>query len=154
MGGIRNFGEQEGHAPPLRTIDNDAPAPMRQELLAVIYDLLGEAGAAVSEEEIYYGVEQMLGVEAAGRPHAGWRQRLGRDLAAAHWVRIYDVIIWTATQFRRGDLGEVFRHNINRVLAAHGVVWDLGQDGHPHRVVPAAAQAHISNAFAELNAPQ
>ena len=62
MGGIRNFAEQEGHAPLLRNIDNDAPAQMRQEVLAVIYDLLGEAGVAVNEEEIYYGIEQMLGV--------------------------------------------------------------------------------------------
>jgi hypothetical protein len=154
MGGIRNFAEQEGHAPLLRNIDNDAPAQMRQEVLAVIYDLLGEAGVAVNEEEIYYGIEQMLGVEAAGRPHAGWRQRLGRDLANAQWVRIYDVIIWASAQFRRGILDEVFRHNINRVLAAYGVVWDLGEDGRLHRVVPAAAQAQIETAFAELSAPE
>ncbi len=154
MGGIRNFAEQEGHAPPLRNIDYDAPAPMRQELLAVIYDLLPQGGAVVHEEEIYYGIEQMLGVQAAGNPMAGWRQRLGRDLANADWVRIYDVIGWVWGQFQRVNLHEAFRQNINRVLAALGVVWDLGEDGRLHRVLPAAAQAQISTAFTELNAPQ
>jgi hypothetical protein len=154
MGGIRHFGEQEGHAPPLRNIDNDAPAPMRQELLAVIYDLLPQGGAAVHEEEMYYGIEQMLGVQAAGNPIAGWRQRLGRDLANADWVRIYDVMGWVCGQFRRALLHEVFRHNVNRVLAGHGVVWDLGEDGRLHRVIPAAAQAQVNTAFAALSAPQ
>src|SRR5260370_15007957 len=154
MGGIRHFGEQEGHAPPLRNIDNDAPAPMRQELLAVIYDLLPQGGAAVHDELIYYGIEQVLGVQAAGNPIAGWQQRLGRDLANADWVRIYDIIGWAWEQFQRGLLQDVVRLNINRVLAAHGVVWDLGEDGRLHRVVPLAAQAQINTAFTELNVPQ
>jgi len=154
MGGIRNFGEQQGHAPPLRIVDSDAPAPMRQELLAVIYELLLQGGAALNENMIYYGIEQMLGVQAAGNPMAGWRQRLGRDLGNADWVRIYDIIAWTWGQFQRVHLNESFRHNINQVLAAHGVVWDLGEDGRLHRVVPAAAQVEINTAFAELSVPQ
>jgi hypothetical protein len=154
MGGIHSFGEQEGHAPPLRNIDNDAPAPMRQELLAVIYDLLPQGGAAVHEEQIYYGIEQMLGHQAAANPMAGWRQRLGRDLANAAWVRIYDVIGWVWGQFQNAHLNEVFRQNINQVLAAYGVVWDLGEDGRLHRVLPGVAQAQISTAFAELSNPQ
>lgn len=120
MGGIRNFAEQEGRVPPPRSIDNDAPAPMRQELLAVIYDLLPLSRPALTEEQIYYGIEQMLGVQAAGNPMAGWRQRLGRDLGNAEWIRIYDVIGWTWSQFQRAGIQGVFRENINRVLAAHG----------------------------------
>lgn len=154
MGGTRNFAEQEGHVPPLRNIDNDAPAPMRQELLAVIYDLLPLSRPAITEEQIYYGVEQMLGEEARGNPMAGWRQRLGRDLGNAQWTRIYDVIGWSWSQFQRAGLQEGFRQNINRVLAAHAVVWDLGEDGRLHRVLPAAANAQIVNAFADLNVPQ
>lgn len=154
MGGIRNFAEQEGHLPPLRCIDSDAPAPMRQELLAVIYDLLPLSGAAVTEQQIYYGIEQMLGVQAAGNPMAGWRQRLGRDLGNAEWIRIYDVIGWGWSQFQRAGLQELFRENINRVLAAHGVVWELGDDGRLHRVLPLAGQAQVAAAFAELAAPR
>jgi len=153
MGGIRNFAEQEGHVPPLRNIDNDAPAAMRQELLAVIYDLLPLCGPAVTEQQIYYGVEQMLGVQAAGNPMAGWRQRLGRDLGDAQWTRIYDVIGWLWSQFQRAGLQDIFRQNINRVLAAHAVVWDLGENGRLHRVLPAAANAQIVSAFVELNVP-
>lgn len=154
MGGIRNFAEQEGHLPPPRRVDNDVPAAMRQEVLAVIYDLLPQCGAALSEQQIYYGIEQMLGVQAAGNPMAGWRQRLGRDLGNTEWVRIYDVIGWAWSQFQRAGLQEVFRENINRVLAAHGVVWDLGEDGRLRRVLPAAGQAQVAAAFAELAPPR
>jgi hypothetical protein len=154
MGGIRNFAEQEGHPPLLRQIDNNVPAPMRQELLAVIYDILPLCGAVVTEQQIYYGIEQMLGVQAAGNPMAGWRQRLGRDLGNTEWVRIYDVIGWTWSQFQRAGLQEVFRENINRVLAAHAVVWDLGEDGRLHRVLPIVGQGQIVAAFAELAAPR
>jgi hypothetical protein len=127
---------------------------MRQEVLAAIYDLLPQSGPALTEQQIYYGIEQMLGVQAAGNPMAGWRQRLGRDLGNAEWVRIYDVIGWTWSQFQRAGLQEVFRENINRVLAAHGVVWELEGDGRLHRVLPVAGQAQVAAAFAELTAPQ
>ena len=91
--GLRNFAAQQGHVPPLRNVDNDVPPAMRQEILAATYDLLPLCGAALTEAQIYYGIEQMLGVQAAGNPMAGWRQRLGRDLGNAQWVRIYDAII-------------------------------------------------------------
>ena len=76
MGGTRNFGVQQGHLPQLRNIDNDAPAPMRQELLAVAYDLLPLCGGVFTEAHLYYGIEQMLGQQAAGKlPIAGGRPR-------------------------------------------------------------------------------
>jgi hypothetical protein len=153
MGGIRNFAAQQGHVPPLRNVDNDVPAPMRQEILAATYDLLPEDGAP-TEDRIYYGIEQMLGIQAAGNPTAGRRQRLGRDLGNAEWIRIYDVISWLSAQFQRGGLQEVFREQINQILAAHGSAWDLGEDGHLHRVLPAAAQAQVGAAMAELGAAQ
>lgn len=127
---------------------------MRQELLAVIYDLLPLSHPGVTEEQIYYGIEQMLGVQAAGNPMAGWRQRLGRDLGNAEWARIYDVIGWARAQFERAGTQAVFTENINRVLAAHGAAWDLGEDGRLHRVLPAAVQAQLAAAFAELAAPR
>lgn len=150
MGGIRNFAAQQGHVPPVRNVDNDVPPAMRQEILAATYDLLPLCGAALTEAELYYGIEQMLGVQAAGNPMAGWRQRLGRDLGNAQWVRIYDVISWLWAQFRRPGLQEVFRQNINQILAAHGTAWDLGQEGQLLRVLPAAAQGQIVAAIAEL----
>src|ERR1700693_859084 len=154
MGGIRNFDAQQGHIPCLRNVDDRVPAPMRQEVLAVAYELLPMCGAALTEHQIYYGIEQMLGIQAAGNPMAGWRQRLGRDLADAEWVRIYDVISWLCAQFQRAGLRDIYRQNINQILAAHGAAWDLGEDGLFQRVLPAAAQAQVAAAIAELRDPQ
>jgi hypothetical protein len=150
MGGIRNFTAQHGHIPPLRNVDDDVPLPARQEILAAVYDLLPQCGAALTEHQIYYGIEQMLGVQAAGNPMAGWRQRLGRDLGDAEWVRRYDVISWLWAQFQRVGQHAMFRQNINQILAAHGAAWDLGEDGQFLRVLPAEAQAKVAAAVAEL----
>jgi hypothetical protein len=127
---------------------------MRQEILAVAYNLLPNCHGAVTEEQIYYGIEQMLGQLAAGHPMAGWRQRLGRDLTNAEWTRIYDVTCWLWGQFQRAGLQEVFTQNVNQVLAAHAVMWDLGEDGRLHRVLPQAAQAQVAAALDELRPPQ
>jgi hypothetical protein len=62
------------------------------------------------------------------------------------------VIGWAWSQFQRPGLQEVFRENINRVLGAQGVVWDLGEDGRLHRVLPVVGQAQVAAAFAELTA--
>jgi hypothetical protein len=43
---------------------------------------------------------------------------------------------------------------VNRILAAHGVVWELGADGHLHRVVPAPVAEQVEAVMAELNQPQ
>jgi len=123
---------------------------MRQELLAVAYDLLPYCGGVFTEAHLYYGTEQMLGQQAAGNPIAGWRQRLGRDLAQSEWSRIYDVICWMWQRFQDVGVQELFRQNINHVLAAYGVVWEIGQDGNMHRILPIAAQAQVVAALAEL----
>ena len=153
MGGTRNFAAQHGNLPDARNVDNDAPQPMRQEILAAAYEFLSIARGFVSEEQIYYGIEQMLGIEAAGNPMAGRRQRLGRDLANAEWTRVYDILSWLWSQFRRAGLEELFRQNINQILAFHGAAWDLGEDGHLSRVLPAAAHAQVVAAIAELGQP-
>lgn len=154
MGGIRNFGAQEGHFPVARNVDNDAPAAMRQEILAVAYNLLPNCAGFVTEQQIYYGIEQMLGLQAAGNPMAGWRQRLGRDLANADWGRIYDVICWLWDQFRRAGQHDFFRLNVNQVLAAHAVMWELTPNGTLQRVLPRAVQAQVEAAIQELRDPR
>jgi hypothetical protein len=50
-------------------------------------------------------------------------------------------------------LHQVYREAVNRVLAAHGAAWELSEDGRIRRVMPAAAQAQIQAAIAELGAP-
>lgn len=153
MGGIFNFAGPEGHLPHVRNIDNDAPQPMRQQILAVAYDLLPEAHAAFTEQQLYYGIEQMLGEQAAGAPMAGWRQRLGRDLGNAQWPQVYDVVCWLWGQFQRGGLHELFRQNVNEVFAANAVAWDLGADGRMHRFLPGPAQEQVEAAIQELANP-
>lgn len=154
MGGVRDFGAQEGHIPAVRNVDNEAPAGMRQEILAIVYNILPNCAGFVTEEQIYYGVEQMLGLQAAGNPMAGWRQRLGRDLGNAEWTRIYDVICWLFGQFQLAGLHEAFKQEVNRALTAYRAAWDLGVDGRLHRVLPAATQTQVEAAIQELRDPQ
>ena len=151
VGGIFNFTGPEGYLRRVRAIDNDAPQPMRQQILAIAYELLPDCHGAFTEEQLYYGIEQTLGQNAAGNPMAGWRQRLGRDLGNADWPRVYDVVCWLWDRFQRAGLHEMFSNNANEVLAANGVVWDLGADGRLHRVLPAAARAQIDATIQELS---
>jgi hypothetical protein len=153
LAGIHNFSVQQAAAPVPRNIDNDAPVALRQQLLAITYDLLPQAHG-FSEGDLYYGIEQMLGVQAAGNPMGGRRQRLGRDLGLTEWQRVYDVICWLWNRFQASVLHEAFRQQINIALAASHVVWDLGADGNMHRVLPAAVQAQVQAAFAELSDAQ
>jgi hypothetical protein len=127
---------------------------MRQELVDAIYHVAEETDGRVgADRNLYLIIEQSLGFEAAGNPQAGRRQRIGRDVRLAEWHRVYDLITRLWPEFRRIGFQGVYRENVNRILAAHGVVWDLQDDGHLHRVVPAPVQAQIEAAIAELNQP-
>jgi len=156
MGGIRNFAGEQEPGPAIRNVDGEMPDGMRQEILAATYNLLPlpGGGLALPEDQLYYGIEQMLGVEAAANPHGGMRQRLGRDLARAPWPRIYDVVSWLWAQFGRAGLQEVFRQEANRILAAYGSAWELREDGHLVRVLPLEVQNQVIAAIAELADPR
>lgn len=154
MNWIRDFGAREGHLPPVRNIDNAAPEPMRQELVDVFYLVARQADVRLdADRDLYFIIEQSLGVEAAGNPHAGRRQRVGRDISQAEWHRVYDLLARLWVEFRGVGLEEVYRENVNRVLAAHGVVWELQPDGHLHRVVPPPVQVQVEIIMAELAQP-
>lgn len=153
MSSIRGFSIPEGHIPPIRNIE-DAPAAMRQELLDAFYLVAGQTqGQLDIDNHLYLVISQCLGVQAAGNPMGGRRQRLGRDLGNADWPRIYDLIVRLWPEFQRIGFQEIYRTEVNRVLAAHGVAWDLAEDGRLHRVLPIAGQAQVAAAFAELAAP-
>ena len=151
MNWVRDFGAREGHLPNLRNVDNAAPERLRQELLDVFYLVAGEThGRIDADRDLYLIIEQSLGVQAAGNPQAGRRQRVGRDIGAVDWQRVYDLIVRLWPEFQRFGMSEVYRQNVNRVLAGHGIVWDLGDDGHLHRAIPAPVQAQTESAIAEL----
>jgi hypothetical protein len=151
---IRGFSIPEGRIPPIRNIE-DAPAAMRQELLDALYLVAGQTqGQLDVDNHLYLAISQCLGVQAAGNPMGGRRQRLGRDLGNADWPRIYDLIVRLWPEFQRVGFHEVYREAVNRILAAHAVAWDLGPDGRLHRVLPEAAHAQVQAAVTELSAPR
>jgi hypothetical protein len=148
---IRDFTSQM-EEPVNRSVDDDAPAGMRQEFIDAVFLALGQAGRA-NEARLYQVICQSLGVAPSGNPHAGFRHAIGRDVSRADWPRVYDLIcrLWVEipTDFR-GD----FQTSVNRILACHRVAWDLGEDGQLHRVLPPAVQEQVETTFRELSQPR
>ena len=87
--------------------------------------------------------------EAAAQPYGGFRYAVGRDIRKAEWPRVYDLIcrLWDEVPL---ELRGAYEAGVNRILAAHSIAWDLGNDGRLHRVTPAAVQEQIAAAFSEL----
>lgn len=138
-----------------RSIDSDAPAGLRQELIDLIWHIGSFTPARVDpDENLYFVIEQSLGFQATGNPMSGRRQRAGRDVAAAEWPRVYDLIVRLWHEFERVSLHEHYRTGVNSILAGYHVVWDLGEDGQLHRALPPAAQVQIEAAFRELSQPR
>jgi len=150
---FRDFSIQEGHIPSGRNLE-DAPDGMRQELIDLFFGLAEDNPGAVSDGRIHRVIGQSLGVGAAGQPYGGYRYAAGRDIGRVEWPRVYDLISRLWPIYEHAQLAEQYRQGVNRILAAHGVAWDLGEDGKLHRVLPASAQAQIDAAFVELNEPQ
>lgn len=70
MNWVRDFTVNEGHNPPVRNVE-DAPAPMRQELIDLVYGLSEQNPHAVPERRIHGIIGQSLGVDIAGEPYGG-----------------------------------------------------------------------------------
>ena len=150
---IRDFSAQEGHYPRVRNVE-DAPQPMRRELLDLFFGLAEQNPATISDTRVYNVIYQSLGMGFAANPYGGYRYAVGRDIGGPPWPRIYDLISRLYREYEGSGLGEQFRTGVNRILAAHGSAWDSGEDGGLHRVLPAAAQAQVAAAIAELRHPQ
>jgi hypothetical protein len=153
MNWIRDFSMQQGGIPPGRNIE-DAPQSMRQELVDLFFGLAEDCNGAVSGEHIHRVVCQSLGVGAAGQPYGGHRYAAGRDIGRVDWARVYDLIARLWPIYEQAQLAEAYREGVNRILAAHGIAWDLSEDGRLHRVLPVPAQAQINAAFVELSDPR
>ncbi|MCI0351451.1 MAG: hypothetical protein L0Z53_18670 [Acidobacteriales bacterium] len=129
---------------------------MRHELIDAIYLVAGQTeGALDADRDLYLTAIQSLGYFASANPHGGRRQRIGRDISGheTHWTRVLDLIVRLWPEFRRVGFQEIYRAEINRILAVHGIAWDLGADGRLHRVLPAAAEAQVEGAIQELSEP-
>lgn len=152
MNWVRDFTLNEGHNPPVRNIE-DAPAPMRQEFIDLVFGLSEHNAHAIAERQLQRIIGQSLGVGIAGEPYGGFRYAAGRDIGRAEWNRVYDLISRLWPEFDRAGLAVQYQEGVNRILAAHGSAWDLSAQGRLERVLPGAAQAMVAAAFAELNHP-
>jgi hypothetical protein len=133
-----------------RHVDNEAPQQFRQELIDTIFHLAEESERQVTPDHCYRVIAQSCGVQASGNPYAGSRYAAGRDLGHAHWARVYDVICRFVPEFKRAYLFPQYKEYVNRLLASYSIVWELNDEGHLGRVLPAPVQALVTSAFREL----
>jgi hypothetical protein len=134
---------------PHRRIDNDAPHQMRTELLNSVFALADDA-VGPSERTLYNAITGALGIVAAVQPYGGLPRRASEHLNQADWPRVYDIILRLVPEFTQpGRLAE-YRNAVNTTLAAHGIVWDLGDDGRLVRVLPAEVANQVAATVREL----
>lgn len=152
MNWVRDFTLNEGRNLPVRNVE-DAPAPMRQEFIDLVFGLTEQNPHCVADRHLHRVISQSLGISVAGEPYGGFRYAAGRDIGRADWNRVYDLICRLWPEFNGAGLAMQYREGVNRILAAYGSAWDLSTQGRLERVLPAAAQAMVVAALAELNHP-
>lgn len=149
MNWLRDF--SQNHAPAVeRNVDNEAPRQMRIELVDFFFHLAGESNGRVQPRAIYEATGLMLGVGITANPYGGYPDRVARDIGNAEWIRVYDWISRIQREFSRAELAAEFRDGVNTILAAHGVVWELDDDGRWRRVLPEPLRQQIGAAIATL----
>ena len=147
---FRGFSTAEGHTPPGRTIDNDAPQGLRQEFVDLVFHL-AEHSEHLETARIHRAATQSLGMSVAGQPYGGARYALGRDIARVEWPRVYDLLVRLWPDFTEAGCGGDYLDGVRRILAAHGIAWDMDEDGQLHRVMHPVAQARIDAALEMLS---
>lgn len=152
MNWVRGFSGR-ADSPGVRNVE-DAPRPMRQELVDLFFTIAEHSPDEIPVEHVYRASAQSLGIEASNVPNGGFRYGTGRDIRGVDWTRVYDLIARLWPDFERHGLGRKYRDGVNRILAAYLSAWELDEDGKLNRVLPVAAQAQVSEAFAELNNPR
>jgi len=150
---IRGFSSAGGHVPPNRTVDNEAPAGLRQELVDVIFHV-GSLTDRLTEEHLFRVSCQSLGIQAAGNPYGGFRHTLGRDVASVPWERVYDLICRLWAEFERVGYHLAYRDAVNRLLGSYGIAWDLDEGGILRRVVPPPVAQQVTEVIRELEQPR
>lgn len=148
---IRSFSSELDGDTTNRSIDDDAPAGFRQELIDAVY-LIFERTRNFDESRLHKIITQSLGFSAAGSPMGGFRYAVGRDIGKAPWQRVYDLIIRLRAELPL--FHAEYRMVVNRLLAGYRIAWDLGEDGRLHRVLPPAAQIQVEATFRELSQPR
>jgi hypothetical protein len=150
---IRGFSEQSPGSSGVRNLE-DAPPPMRQELVDLFFSLAEHNQEEIPPQHVYQVICQSLGIRPSGSPHSGYRHAAGRAVRDVEWPRIYDLVARLWPDFDKQGHGHRFREGANRILAAYGVAWEMGEDGRLNRVLPVAAQTQVTEVFAELLDPR
>jgi len=149
---IRSFSDQGGTSG-TRSLE-DAPLPMRQELVDLFFSLAEHNHDDIPPEHVYQVILQSLGAQpSSGLPYS-YRSLAAREVRGVDWPRVYDLIGRLWPDFDRPGFGSLFREGVNRILAAHRVAWDLDEQGDLCRVLPLAAHSQVTDAFEELNNPE
>jgi hypothetical protein len=100
---IRGFSEQPAGASGARTLE-DAPEPMRQELVDLFFSLAEHRPEEVPPEHVYNVTSQSLGIHASGNPYGGFRYASGRDVRKVEWPIFTDQQIEQAAKRLRSVL--------------------------------------------------
>jgi hypothetical protein len=158
--GTRIFSAQlgDGDAPENRTVDNDAPAGMRLELIDSVFNL-AEANQynrddAVAEGQLYRVLVQSMGLaQAPANPMNGFRNGAGRQMRELPWPRVYDLICRWFGEFPPDLQGE-YVERVNILLSGYRIVWELRADGTLHRILPQPVQAQVEATFTGLRDPR
>ena len=153
---IRSFSSQFEDTTATRDVDNDAPAWLRQEWVDAAYLLLERQPRGFSEDDerkLYNTISQSLGIQPSGRPSSGFRHAIGRDVGKADWQRFYDVIIRFAAGIPQ-NLQAEYRQLVNQLLATYRIAWEMDDNDHLRRFLPAAISSQVEAAFRELSQPR
>lgn len=149
---FREFSTSQGLYPKDRSVDADAPVSFRNELVDLVFSLAHDS--KLGEEHFFRLMTQNIGASVAGKPYGGYRYAIGRDLARADWVRVYDLLPRLATEFKRVGLFAQFRNDLNRILAGNGIIWDVDDNGNLVRTLPDEAATSVRVAVRELSRPE
>lgn len=147
---FRGFSTAEGHTPLGRIIDNDAPQGLRQEFVDLVFHL-AEHSEHLETARIHQAATQSLGMPVAGQPYGGARYALGRNIDRADWPRVYDLLVRLWPDFTAAGCGGDYLDGVRRILAAHGIAWDMDDDGQLYRVMHPVVQARIDAALEVLS---
>ena len=156
--GTRVFSAELGDAAPEnRTLDNDAPGGLRLEFVDTVFSLAETDTVLhnrITDTRLYRVLKQSMGLAMApDTPMNGFRNGAARQVRDLPWQRVYDLICRWWREFPPELQGEYIR-GVNVLLSSYRVVWDLGEDGQLHRVLPSVAHSQVDAAFRELNHPR
>jgi hypothetical protein len=82
MSYFRDFSSSDEFQPRNRSIENEAPDGMRQELIDLIFYLVENNPSVLSEERIHRVICQSIGVRASGQPYGGMAASIRSNRAA------------------------------------------------------------------------